>query len=249
MKSSILVVGLGEVGRPLMEVIEAHFKVVGIDIEPVEFHGDCEVLHICIPFQIYDFIGACVTYINKYQPRLTVINSTVAPGTTRAIFEKTGRAIAYSPVRGKHHKMKEELLHYVKFVGGINPESSQRAAEHFQAVGMTTRILSSAEAVELAKLTETTYFGFLIAWAQEVERYCDQLSLNYDEIVSYYEEIQYLPPLKYFPGVIGGHCVMPNVSILKTMFESDILSSIQKSNETKKLREAAREELAGGSAK
>lgn len=246
MNSSILVVGLGEVGKPLMEVLERHFDVVGIDIEPVEFHGDCEVLHICIPFQIYDFVGACVAYINKYQPWLTVINSTVAPGTTSAIFEETGRPIAYSPVRGKHHKMNEELLHYVKFIGGITPESSQKAAEHFQSIGINTKILSSPEAVELAKLTETTYFGFLIAWAQEVERYCDQLSLNYDEIASFYEEIKYLPPVKFFPGVIGGHCVMPNISILKTMFESDLLTSIQKSNEAKKLRETVREELAGG---
>ena len=245
MKSSVLIVGLGEVGKPLMEVIEDHFEVVGIDIEPVEFHGDCEVLHICIPFQIHDFVGACAAYINKYQPRLTVINSTVAPGTTRAVFEKTGLAIAYSPVRGKHNKMKQELLQYTKFVGGINPESSQSAAEHFQSVGMNTKILSSPESVELAKLTETTYFGILIAWAQEVERYCDQLSLNYDEIVSYYEEIKYLPPVRYFPGVIGGHCVMPNIDILKTIFESDILTGIQKSNEAKKCRDVTRDELAG----
>jgi UDP-N-acetyl-D-mannosaminuronate dehydrogenase len=244
-KSSILVVGLGEVGKPLLEVIGGHFEVLGIDIDPVEFDGKCEVLHICIPFQIHDFVGACVAYINQYQPRLTVINSTVAPGTTRAVFEKTGTAIAYSPVRGKHSKMKQELLYYTKFVGGINPESSQRAAEHFRAVGMDIKILSSPEAAELAKLTETTYFGILIAWAQEIERYCDHLSVDYDEIVSYFEEIRYLPPVKFFPGVIGGHCVMPNIAILKTIFESDILAGIQKSNEAKKLREAAREELAG----
>ena len=37
---------------------------------------------------------------------------------------------------------------------------------------MKTKLLSSPEATEIAKLTETTYFGLLIAWAQEVERYC-----------------------------------------------------------------------------
>lgn len=237
MKHSVLVVGLGEVGKPLMEVIGECLDVVGIDIEPVEFHGICDVLHICFPFQIDDFVGQCAAYISQYQPQLTVINSTVAPGTTRAVFQRTGAAIAYSPVRGKHIKMKEELLHYVKFVGGIDQETGQRTADHFQYVGMKTEVLSSPEAVELAKLTETTYFGLLIAWAQELERYCDRFSLNYDEVISFYDEIGYLPPVRYFPGVIGGHCVMPNVEILKTVFDSRILDMIVESNNLKKERQ------------
>ncbi len=233
MGSSILVLGLGEVGKPLMDIIGAHMDVVGIDIQPVEFHGTCDVLHICFPFQIPDFVGQCAAYISQYQPRLTVINSTVAPGTTRAVFDRTGAAIAYSPVRGKHVKMADELLHYVKFVGGIDQKTSQSVAEHFQAAGMKTKILSSPEAAELAKLTETTYFGLLIVWAQEVERYCQQFSLNYDEIVSFYDEIRYLPPVKFFPGVIGGHCVMPNVKILQSVLDSVVLDAIEESNRLK----------------
>ena len=174
-----------------------------------------------------------------------MINSTVSPGTTRAVFEKTGTAIAYSPVRGKHIRMKQELLDYAKFVGGTDTESSQRAAEHFQSVGMNTKILSSPEAVELAKLTETTYFGLLIAWAQEVERYCDQLSVNYDEIVSFYDEIGYLPPVRFFPGVIGGHCVMPNVEILKSVFNSKVLDAIEESDNLKKKRVTKPDDIGG----
>lgn len=238
MAGSILVIGLGEVGKPLMQVISERLDVTGIDIEPVEFNGECDIMHICFPFQIQDFVGECAAYINKYKPQLTVINSTVAPGTTRAVFERTGAAVAYSPVRGKHIKMKQELLHYVKFVGGLDLESSQKTAAHFQSVGMTTKILSSPEAVELAKLTETTYFGILIAWAQEIERYSDKFSVDYDEIVSFYDEIGYLPHVRFFPGVIGGHCVMPNIEILKTVFDSSILDAIDESNHSKIERDA-----------
>jgi UDP-N-acetyl-D-mannosaminuronate dehydrogenase len=105
---------------------------------------------------------------------------------------------------------------------------------------MKTRILSSPEATELAKLTETTYFGLIIAWAQEVERYCDQLGLKYDEIVSVYDEVPFFPPVKYFPGVIGGHCVMSNIDILKRLIKSDILTAIESSNRQKIEREAGR---------
>jgi len=240
MNGKILIIGLGEVGKPLFDVISDHFEVVGVDIKPVEFNDQCEIMHICFPFQIPNFVGQCVEYINKYRPKLTVINSTVSPGTTRSVYQKTGTPIAYSPVRGKHIKMKQELLHYVKFIGGIDLESSQKAADHFQAVGMKTKILSSLESAELAKLTETTYFGILIAWAQELERYCDQLSVNYDEVSSIFEEISYLPPVKYYPGIIGGHCVMPNIKILKESFKSDLLEAIEKSNEMKNNREDVR---------
>jgi UDP-N-acetyl-D-mannosaminuronate dehydrogenase len=234
----VIVVGLGEVGRPLYEIIREHHDTVGVDIAPVEVPEGCDIMHICYAFEIPDFIGETVAYIRKYNPRLTIINSTVAPGTTRTIHEATGAAIAHSPVRGKHTKMKQDMLHYAKFVGGIDEEAGRLAAEHFQSVGMKTRQLASPETTEIAKLTETTYFGLLIAWAQEVERYADQLSVSYDEVVTYYEEIAFLPQVKYFPGVIGGHCVMPNIKILKQVFDSELLDAIEESNQAKCEREA-----------
>src|SRR5206468_3378257 len=120
------------------------------------------------------------------------------------IAERTGAAVVHSPVLGKHARMLEELARYTKFVGAIQPAAGKQAAQHFASMRIRTRILSSPEATELAKLTETTYFGLLIAWAQEVERYCDRLGQDYGEVVSFYEEIQLFPPVKYFPGIIGG---------------------------------------------
>lgn len=235
---AVVVVGLGEVGGPLLELIGERYAPIGVDLEPVEISGPCDIMHICYPFQIEDFVGQCAAYIEKYRPGLTIVDSTVAPGTTRAIYRATGTPIVYSPVRGKHARMKQELLHYTKFVGAIDADWSRAAAAHFQSLGMQTKILTSPEAVELAKLAETTYFGLQVTWAQEVERYCDQLSLAYDDVVSFFEEIGYLPPVKYTPGIIGGHCVMPNVSILQTVFDSDLLNAMVSSNLAKKQRES-----------
>jgi UDP-N-acetyl-D-mannosaminuronate dehydrogenase len=125
------------------------------------------------------------------------------------------------------------MLHYAKFVGALDRQSGQHAVEHFEGVGMKTRLLTSPEASEIAKLAETTYFGLMIAWAQEIERYCGKLGINYDEVVSFYEEIKFFPPAKYFPGVIGGHCVMPNIDILLEKFPSGLLQAIVQSNTMK----------------
>jgi UDP-N-acetyl-D-mannosaminuronate dehydrogenase len=134
--------------------------------------------------------------------------------------------------------MLEELSKYTKFVGAIMPSEGQLAVEHFESMGLNTRMLSSPEATELAKLTETTYFGLMIAWAQEVERYCDQSDVDYREVTSFYDEIGFFPSVKYFPGIIGGHCVMPNIEILRKFEKSILLEAIQASNRMKIEREA-----------
>jgi UDP-N-acetyl-D-mannosaminuronate dehydrogenase len=135
--------------------------------------------------------------------------------------------------------MLEELTSYTKFIGAIDPAAGEQAARHFQAAGLRTKVLSTPEATELAKLTETTYFGLMIAWAQEIERYCDKTGANYQEIISFYDEIKFFPPVKYSPGIIGGHCVMPNIEILQRFTKSEILEAIQTSNRMKTERESS----------
>ena len=230
MHSTVVIVGLGEVGKPLLEIMKSRYQTFGVDINQPAPVSQCGVMHICFPFQSDKFVRQVVAYIHQYRPALTVINSTVAPGTTRSIAVESGTAVVNSPVRGKHARMEEELLHYTKFVGALDPRSGQRAVEHFEAIGMKAKLLASPEASEIAKLTETTYFGLLIAWAQEVERYCTKLGANYDEVVSFYDEIKFFPQVKYFPGEIGGHCVMPNIAILSQQFPSGLLQAIVQSN-------------------
>src|SRR5438876_4433102 len=238
---SILVVGLGEVGKPLFQLLSEHYKVVGIDIQlPSEPVGEVDVLHICFPFEIRDFVGEAARYIETYKPAVTVINSTVAVGTTRKVAVRTGTPVVHSPVRGKHVRMLQELSHYTKFVGSSDPAAGEHVAAHFAGAGLKTRVLTTPEASELAKLTETTYFGLMIAWAQELERYCDQAGASYEEIIAFYEEISFFPSTKYFPGVIGGHCVMPNIEILRKFDDSQILRAIQASNKAKVERETVK---------
>lgn len=238
----VVVVGLGEVGRPLLELAGEHYLTVGVDIaSPQERIENVDVLHVSYPFGIKDFVGETARYIERFKPALTIINSTVAVGTTRAIAERTGAAVVNSPVRGKHARMLEDLRRYVKFIGPMDPGTGRAAAAHFQFLGLNTKVLSSPEATELAKLTETTYFGLLIAWAQEAERYCDRFNEDYNEVASFWEEIKYLPPVTYFPGIIGGHCVMPNIEILSKFDHSPILKAIQDSNQKKIKREGSKE--------
>jgi UDP-glucose 6-dehydrogenase len=226
-----LIVGMGEVGAALADVLEKRETVLRHDIEPREFEQPVDVMHICFPFRGPDFVDAACEYIERFAPRLTVINSTVLPGTTRSVADRTGVPVAYSPVRGKHVRMTQDLLHYVKFVAATDIDTVAHAEKHFQDAGMKTARVSRPETLELAKLAETTYFGTLIAFAQELNRYAERVGGDYFEITSFFDEIDFLPRVRYFPGFIGGHCVIPNINLLLSLADSPLLRAILHSNE------------------
>ncbi len=243
-----LVVGLGEVGNPLYTILKRRDPgAIGIDIEPAQVAGPIGIMHICFPFKdSTQFQSAVLGYVIKYAPKVVVINSTAVPGTTRSIESETGVPCVYSPVRGKHTKMVDELLTYVKFVAGANAQATEQVREQFSASGMKSETMSTPEALELAKLLETTYFGLLIAWAQEMNRFSETVDADYLEVGKFFREIAYLPSVLFQPGYIGGHCVMPNITLLQRRFESEFLEVIKRSNEGRRVELAAKEQQGSG---
>ena len=227
-----LVVGLGEVGGAIAAILDRHETVLRQDLEPVEIKASIGVMHLCIPFQSQSqFQSAALRYLERFKPELTIIHSTVLPGTTRSIAEKSGLAITYSPVRGKHVRMEEDLMHYAKFVAAPRPEDADMAVAHLERAGMKTRRVAAVETLELAKLAETTYFGVCIAFAQELNRYAGQVGADYSEAIEFFDEVKFLPRERYYPGFIGGHCVMPNIQLLLKIAPSAFLEAIVDSNE------------------
>jgi UDP-N-acetyl-D-mannosaminuronate dehydrogenase len=235
-KDVTIVVGLGEVGRPLHAILRQTYDCVAVDIQPVPVTQPCSFLHICIPYQIADFVGVTSRYIAQYKPQFTVINSTVAPGTTRAVAAGSRSPVVYSPVRGKHARMERDLLHYHKFVGADDERAGNAALAHFARAGFATDRFPDSIAGEVAKLLETTWLGVLVGWAQEAERIGRQYGAPYDVINAFVREIDFLPH-HITPGFIGGHCVMPNIEILRSRYRSQFLDAIVESN-VHKAREA-----------
>src|SRR6267154_772759 len=177
----VIVVGQGEIGKPLRNILGRTYRCIGIDIEPVEVTEPCSAMHICYPYQVPDFVATTAAYIRKYKPQLTIINSTVVPGTTRQVYDASGAKLAYSPARGKHVRMEEDLLRYKKFVAGIDNIATTLALEHLATAGFSTDLFRTPEIGELAKLIETTWLGILIGWAQDVERFAESYDASFDE--------------------------------------------------------------------
>jgi UDP-N-acetyl-D-mannosaminuronate dehydrogenase len=138
--------------------------------------------------------------------------------------------VAYSPVRGKHVRMEADLLRYTKFVAASDTATAQRAEDHFQLAGLKTGRLHPPEILELAKLAETSYFGLLIAFAQELNRYAERVGGTYPDATKLFDEVDFLPNCRFFPGFIGGHCVIPNVHLLLELAPSPLFQAILESN-------------------
>jgi UDP-N-acetyl-D-mannosaminuronate dehydrogenase len=107
--------------------------------------------------------------------------------------------------------MAEALVHYAKVVAGIDESAAAAAIGHFNSSGVRTERVGSPETLELAKLAETTYLGICIAFAQELTRYAQATEADYGEAIRIFDEVEFLPRQPYFPGLIGGHCVIPNI--------------------------------------
>jgi len=245
---------LGEVGRPLFELLKecGKFEVYGFDLNAKKMRsvGQSEdilphavdVMHVCIPcVDKEDFVKCVVDYVGRFKPKLVIVNSTVAPGTTAEIYKRLSGScfVAHSPVRGVHKSldyMKWELKRWTKYVGGVNEESAEKAKEHFEKLGLKTKVLKGCLETELAKLFETTYRAWMIACFQEMHRISRHFEADFDDVVDFIEDTHRvrLDRPVMFPEVIGGHCLIPNTELLLKAYDSEFLRLILESNEQRK---------------
>lgn len=248
-----IIVGTGEIGYPLYELLNGVYKTLPVDLihfkENVNIDAKCDYLHVCIPGEIQNFVDVVIQLIKDYhEPEFVFIHSTVVPGTTdllneRCCLEENLKSyIIHTPVHGKHqnNQMKKDMLRYPKYLGVPNVMSNERAhkiLDHFERVGFAdVKIVWGPKTTEWSKVLATTVFGLQVAFAQEVERICDEFGLDYDEVTHFFP-IQEDARGPIYPGFIGGHCVMPNVKIIKKIHNSELLDWMEWSNEEKRKRD------------
>jgi UDP-N-acetyl-D-mannosaminuronate dehydrogenase len=249
-KENVLVVGLGEVGRTLFELLKEseHFSTYALDIDQekmrqtgqITLPETVDVMHICLPCSDQKkFVNTVAGYAERFKPTLTIINSTVLPGTTQQVHTRCGCLVAHSPVRGVHKSpehMKWELKRWTKYIGGAEPQAAEVARKHFEKLGLKTKVLKSCLETELAKLFETTYRAWMIACFQEMHRISKHFGADFPNVVDFLEDthrVRHDRPVM-FPDVIGRHCLIPNTELLLKSYDSDFLRLILKSNEKRK---------------
>ena len=235
-----IILGMGEVGETLFDLLaERGFNCIGIDVDKSKCKNysenstieNPEYLHVCLPGELTEFVDITSNWISKIEGlKVVLVHSTVKPGTTKNIQKKSKVLVLFSPVRGVHKRFLEDIKKYTKFIASddkqIDPKIKLDLEKRFQKVDW----MSTTKTAELAKiLVDTAYYGWLINYAQITKMICKKEGIDFDEMWKFADEIHEnlgnRP--KMYPGIIGGHCVIPNLSLV----EYENLNIIKKINE------------------
>lgn len=241
-KLNVGILGIGEVGSSILSLVSKKHNAFARDIATDSIKDrKLDILHVCIPYN-KNFEKIVIESIKRNNPDLTIIESTIPIKTTEKISKIVKKPVVHSPVRGFHATMINDLKKFIKFVGSIDRKFAQAAKEYYETLGVNVEIVSSPRETEMGKLLDTTYYALCIAWHQEMERFCKKYSINFGEAVTLFNKTyndgykeskpNVIRPV-LTPGFIGGHCLMPNIKLLKTFINSPFLDLIEESNSKK----------------
>ena len=168
------ILGYGEIGKSLARFYKDP-KIKDLDRD--DGLQGVDILHVCIPYND-KFVDIIKKEIKEIKPKLTIIHSTVAPGTTK----KIGGMVVHSPVRGVHPHLYEGIKTFVKYIGADDKKAGEMAKKHLESLGIKTKLVYPSKTSELAKLLCTTYYGLCIAWHGEMNKICKKEKISKDKL-------------------------------------------------------------------
>jgi len=230
---------LGEVGSALLKC----YQDINIDAFTKDKNDknlpELQILNVCIPYSD-NFESIVCDEIKQTQPLVTIIHSTVKPGTTRNIATSTSTHVVHSPTRGSHPDLYRSLKMFVKYIGSDSSAGSLVAEKHFQLLKIPCKVISSSKATEIAKLLCTTYYGLCIAWHSTMKTICDDNNIDFSFIDEWnrtynngyavLDNFNVIRPTLTPPpeGKIGGHCIIPNAELLKSFYSDSLIDALLK---------------------
>lgn len=216
---STVIIGMGEVGKALYEVLSPHYDIRCQDKGKIDVPSKCDILHICLRCDD-QFETVVRDYIKRTNPEVVNVCTTVPPGTTERLCGEIG---VHSTTRGIHPNLAEGLRKVTKHIGG--PQSKAVAA-YFEAAGITCETDLAAKTTELAHILNNVAYGVNLMLADQLQAVCRQYGVDYYRAVMRYTEtnnngyIALDQPTKVRMiltppnALIGGHCVTHSAELL-----------------------------------
>lgn len=237
--ATCVLIGYGEIGKGVYEVfspdnkIDIHDPALGKTVKPKDY----DIMLVTIPYSD-KFVEIIRQYQADYSPRVTIIFSTVAIGTTAKL-----PGAVHSPVEGKHPDLAESIRIMARYVGGVNEDNSTVLAEFFKDFPIVYT-LPKPEWTEFLKLASTSLYGINIEFARYRKEVADDLDMPYYLVKQFdvdYNLLYTRMGLQQFQryildppeGNTGGHCIVPNSKILDKQYPNLFLQEIYRDKEVK----------------
>ena len=192
---------------------------------------ESEIVVICVPTPLdaagmpdLTFLKAAVSEVsdNLKDGALVVIESTVAPGTTRDFVApildgaKVAYELAYSPERIDPANKKWNVTNTPKLVAGITSSATHRASNFYQTFVSDVVQGSSVEVIETAKLLENSFRLINISFINEIAEMCLKMKIDVREVIEAASTKPY-GFMPFYPGAgVGGHCIPVDPSYLSS---------------------------------
>lgn len=190
------------------------------DTKPVE--ADTYLIVVPTPFKgnfepDISYVKAATTAIIPLlkEGDLYIIESTSPVGTTEKMMdyifserpELKGKIyLAYCPERVLPGNVMYELVHNDRVIGGVNPESTQKAISFYSQFVKGELHPTNARTAEMCKLTENSSRDVQIAFANELSLICDKAGIDVWELIRLANKHPRVNILQ--PGCgVGGHCI------------------------------------------
>lgn len=187
---------------------------------------------------------ACRNILSVIQKgNLVVLESTVPPLTCENVMGpilsegglKMGEDfyVAHCPERVLPGNILKELTENDRIVGGVNEESTQKAAELYKTYVNGNVIRTSAVMAEMCKLVENAYRDVNIAFANSLQLICHKQNIDVWELVEYANLHPRVNIAQPGPGV-GGHCIAIDPWFIEHHYpeESKIIRQARETNDS-----------------
>ena len=187
---------------------------------------DCKIIVICVPTPLnseqlpdLSYILQTASEISRHvsSETLVILESTVAPGTTRNILipellrnsKLTAQQIdvAYSPERIDPTNREWGLNKTPKIVSGFSEVSKRKAVEFYSKFIEKIIECDSLEIAETSKLLENSFRLVNISFINQISIFCSKLGIDVNKVINAASTKPY-GFMPFFPGLgVGGHCI------------------------------------------
>jgi UDP-N-acetyl-D-mannosaminuronic acid dehydrogenase len=142
--------------------------------------------------------------------------------------------IAYCPERVLPGNVLYELENNDRVIGGLNPESSEKAIEFYSQFVKGKLHITNSRTAEMCKLTENSSRDAQIAFANELSMICDKAGINVWDLIELANKHPRVNILQ--PGCgVGGHCIAVDPWFIVSDFpeQSHIIKRARETNDYK----------------
>lgn len=239
---STLIIGRGEVGNSLYNVLSPVYPTWCDDIRPhlrlmKDQPASFDVIHVCTRHGA-DFIANVKAWVKKYKPRIVNICTTV-PVETMDELEAIGSIFCHSTTRGLHPNLSESIRVIPKHIGG---RMAVPLSIYFNGAGVPTRTHERARTTALLHILNNVHYGVNLVFADEAAQLCRQYNVDYFDYMTYtqtnnigYQQLGHStkvrPILTPPSGKIGGHCITHSAALIPEENRPEIFNIVASYNE------------------